>query len=81
MLTHEQCERARELLDNPFFDVICDDVFEAIAGEWKTATSSAERDDLWREQRLIRRLKARMSAAAASDTLRQRALDKLNQRG
>lgn len=81
MLSHEQCERARELLDNPFFDHICDEVFNEIAGEWRTAPSSAERDDLWREQRLIRRLKTRLTAAANNDAVRQKALEKLNKRG
>lgn len=75
-LTPEQCERAKELLDNPFFDFICDDVFQEIASEWKEAQSSARRDELWREQRLIRRLKTRLMSAANSDTLRQRALSK-----
>jgi len=81
VLSNEHCERARELLDNEFFEHICEEVFKEISMEWSTATSSAERDDLWCEQRLIRRLKSRLTSAANSDAVRQRAMDKLNRRG
>ena len=77
-LTPEQCERARELLDNPFFEIICDGVFDEIAEEWKGAESTARRDDLWREQRLISRIRTRLMHAANSDSLRQYALSRKN---
>lgn len=81
MLTEEHRERAKELLDNPFFDYICEDVFNSIAEEWKNATLAEERHRLWVEQRLIPRIKARLQSAANDTSLRQRALDKLNKRG
>jgi len=73
-LTVKDCERAKELLDNKFFDVCVQQVHEEIAGEWRRASSEREREDLWREQRLISRLKGRLLAVANDSTFQKRAL-------
>ena len=80
MLTPEQQERAKELLDNPFWEEIKEQAARSIMQEWRDSKSELNRERLWLEIKLIDRLNERLVAAANSDALRQRALSQKQKR-